>query len=643
MIYHVSKQGSDKNEGSEKQPFLTIQKAAGIAKAGDTVIVHEGVYREWVRPEYGGKNQNSRIIYQAADGEHVAIKGSEHITGWEMASGTVWKVVLPNEIFGNYNPYLDEIDGDWLVSPRKQKVHTGEVYMNGKSFYEAASLEEVMHPQMRTKSMHETWGNREEQILHPEDTVYQWFAVAEESVTTIYANFQGADPNREYVEINVRPACFFPEKTGLGYITVSGFELAQAATNWAPPTAQQKGLIGPNWSRGWVIENNCIHDAKCSAVCLGKEAFTGDNDFTEYGKKPGYQYQMEAVFLALASGWSKELIGSHLVRNNRIYDCGQNGIVGHMGCAFSEIYENEIFRIGTKHEFYGHEMGGIKFHAAIDTYIHHNYIHHCSLGTWIDWQAQGLRLSSNIYHGNNRDFMIEVTHGPYLVDNNIFTAEYALDNAAQGGAYVHNLFCGFMNHYPVWNRATPYHFPHSTQILGTVPVYGSDDRWFQNLFVGGKEDGKCYGTADYDGAPVSMEEYVLRVKSLGYGDIEMFEQIKQPAYIDGNVYLNGAKAFEREEHCYLGEEDPEVTIVNEEDGVYLELMLPEKMFGLHGKVITTKDLPVTRISEAAFEERDGSCLLLAEDLNGRNREGTAVAGPLQDIRGGKNRIKIWDS
>lgn len=88
---------------------------------------------------------------------------------------------------------------------------------------------------------------------------------------------------------------------------------------------------------------------------------------------------MEADF-DTTIGWSKEKVGSHIVRNNRIYDCGQNGIVGHMSSAFCEIYGNEIFRIGTKHEYYGHELGGIKLHAAIDTYIHNNYLHHCTLG-----------------------------------------------------------------------------------------------------------------------------------------------------------------------------------------------------------------------------------------------------------------------
>lgn len=228
------------------------------------------------------------------------------------------------------------------------------------------------------------------------------------------------------------------------------------------------------WIRTERCTNNIIHDSKCSGISIGKGEGNEDNDFSRYHIKPGYQYQLEEVFKNQNRGWSRERIGSHIIRNNTMYDCGQNAIVGHLGCIFSEIYGNEIYNIAVKHEFYGHEIAGIKLHAAIDVKIHHNYIHNCTLGTWLDWQAQGTRVSSNVYCDNNRDFMIEVTHGPCLVDNNIFASAYSFDNAAQGGAYVHNLCCGFTNHYPVLNRATPYHMPHSTEILGTALVYGAD-------------------------------------------------------------------------------------------------------------------------------------------------------------------------
>ena len=129
IIYHVSKKGSDFNSGTKEMPFLSIQKAADIAIPGDTIVVHEGVYREWVKPRFGGLSANNRITYVAAEGERVIIKGSEEIKGWENVEGTVWKVELANTFFGEYNPYITEIEGDWLVAPREHKVHTGDVYL----------------------------------------------------------------------------------------------------------------------------------------------------------------------------------------------------------------------------------------------------------------------------------------------------------------------------------------------------------------------------------------------------------------------------------------------------------------------------------------------------------------------------------
>ncbi|MBO5072118.1 MAG: right-handed parallel beta-helix repeat-containing protein [Eubacterium sp.] len=532
------------------------------------------------------------------------------------------------------------MSGDWLVDPRESLVHTGDVYINGVSLFEAPDLESVRHPVRREYSPYETWEMRKEPVWNAEDSLMQWYCEAGVDITTIYAGFGDLDPNQELVEINVRPCCFYPEKRGLDYITVSGFEMAQAATDWAPPTAYQVGMLGPNWARGWIIENNILHDSKCSAISLGKEDTTGDNEFTKFHKKPGYQYQMESVFRAADIGWSKEQTGSHIVRGNTIYQCGQTGIVGHLGCIFSEIYENEIYYIGTKHEFYGHEIAGIKLHAAIDVQIHDNHIHHCSLGTWLDWQAQGTRVSSNLYHHNDRDFMIEVTHGPYLVDNNIFASPFSIVNAAQGGAYVHNLVMGFMSHYPVLNRSTPYHFPHSTKLLGTVPTYGSDDRWYQNIFVGGKEEGRCYGTCSYEGAAVSMEEYVQRYWEAGAADIETYESIRQPAYIDNNVYLQGAAGFTREEHAWKGRDRDIVRLKEEEDGIYLEAELGEEAFSLPTAYITTKVLGRPRITEAAYENPDGTPVVICRDMLGRERPTAPVPGPLQDLKPGKNRIRI---
>jgi hypothetical protein len=43
-LFYVSPGGSDSNPGTELQPFLTLQRAADVVNAGDTVVVENGVY-----------------------------------------------------------------------------------------------------------------------------------------------------------------------------------------------------------------------------------------------------------------------------------------------------------------------------------------------------------------------------------------------------------------------------------------------------------------------------------------------------------------------------------------------------------------------------------------------------------------------
>jgi hypothetical protein len=56
------------------------------------------------------------------------------------------------------------------------------------------------------------------------------------------ANFHGRDPNHELAEINLRNSGLYPREPGRNHITVRGFQMSQAATQWAAPTAEQTGL-----------------------------------------------------------------------------------------------------------------------------------------------------------------------------------------------------------------------------------------------------------------------------------------------------------------------------------------------------------------------------------------------------------------
>ena len=617
--YHVAKHGCDKNPGTAEKPFLTISRAAKLADEGDTVTVHEGVYREWVKPEHGARSELGRIVYRAAEGEKAVVKGSEILTGWTKTEDGKWTASVDNEIFGDYNPYATEVNGDWMIRSLDHPCHTGMVYLNGTAIREINTQKEPAEGEM-------LWDAK----VYDDKTVFTVF-------------FGDADPNEATVEINVRKCCFYPEKTGLNYITVRGFEMAQCATTWAPPTTEQFGIIGAHWAKGWIIENNVVHDARCSAISIGKEISTGDNAATAYYRKPGYQTQLETVFAAKRIGWSKETVGSHIIRNNVIYDCGQNGIVGHLGGAFSEIYGNEIYNIGSKNEFFGYEIAGIKLHAAIDTQIHHNNIHHCTMGSWFDWQAQGVHVYANVYHHNFKDIWFEVTHGPYLVENNIFAAKYCLLNAAQGGAYVHNMFCGGIYRYDVIERSTPYHYGHSTDIKGTALVYGGDDRFYNNIFLNTMTQPSVQyfsGTAFYNGYPDSLEEYIELVKKHGKGDVEYFMREKQPVYLANNYYGDGAPAYDREKGAVLSSVASGVQVVEEEDGLYLEITLDEAFDGMKTDVITSEYLGLPRLVEERFENPDGSPICVNTDMLGNARGEHPTAGPIEGLGAGKNRIKL---
>ncbi len=647
---HVSVNGNDLWEGSFEFPFQTINHAALAANQGDTVIVHEGVYREWVKPVFGGTSELSRITYCAAEGEKVVIKGSEQINTWEPYEGTVWMVEISNSLFGEYNPYTESLYGDWFLMPADGSAHTGDVYLNGQSFYEAKSIEEVLEGRIdETVNIDEL--NYVVERLYPEQTKYKWHAVVDKENTVIYANFHGVNPNEELVEINVRKCCFYPENIGVNYITVRGFEMAHAATPFTPPTADQPGLIGPNWSYGWCIEENIIHDSKCSAISLGKEGSTGHNEHARLHIIPGFQGQIESVFKGLKNGWSREKIGSHIVRNNLIYNCGQNGIVGHMGCIFSEIYGNHIYNIGIKYEFFGWEIAGIKFHAPIDVTIRNNYVHHCYLGLWLDWQTQGTRISCNIFRENPRDCVVEVSHGPFLFDNNIMASETNMSLLAQGGAFVHNLFCGKVNIGKVFDRSTPYHIPHSTDIAGCSLVYGKDDRWYNNIFCQNDkknegEEGAATGADTkvttgamnlYNDCPTSLESYVQIVRDLGNEDVEKYVRVEQPAYIDGNVYTDKAISFNDEEHSKIV--DMQVEFIERNDGLYLSFVGDSmQLHNVITKIHGTDTLGTVRIVNQIFDDKNGNVIHISKDFHGKDRTENPLVGPFEKTY---DTVKIW--
>lgn len=524
--------------------------------------------------------------------------------------------------------------------------------------YEAKSLNEVKE------------GKVFEYSAEPEFSVYKWYTCQDEDDTLIYANFQKYNPNTNIIEINVRRNCFYPDRTGINYITVSGFVMKQAATTWAPPTAYQEGMVGPHWSKGWIIEDCEICDSKCNGISLGKYLQPeNENKWSTKRLKNGTQTQRDAVCQAVNDGWSKETVGSHIVRRCDVHDCEQTGIVGHMGCAFSTIEECHIHHINQKHQLLGAEIAGIKFHAPIDTTIRACHIHHCTRGIWLDWQAQGSRVTQNLLHDNTpaegvkveqgvalgEDLFIEVSHGPTLVDNNILLSKISCRIATQGLAFVHNIIggpftsigTGTNNGPETGPRYTPYHVPHSTKISGFMTFLHGDARFYNNIFVQ-QEIPEYYrefatlkklhhmnfvtGTNPYESYETAEEYFsqFFAAGDKGWTENRSKYYGKLPVYYGGNVYVNGAKGCSKEP-VLADIAMPELVLEYVEiDGVsYLKTNLYEKLKALRCELTATESLGEAFEPEQRFENPDGTPIIFNRDYAGRRRGMRNVPGALE--------------
>jgi alpha-L-arabinofuranosidase len=585
--YHVSENGDDSHDGSPSRMLRTISAAAVRAYPGDVITVHKGIYRERVTPPRGGTSDAKRIVYQAAPGERPVITGAEIMKGWVKQKNDVWKVSIPNSFFKGFNPYSDLIHGDWF-EPKGRQHHTGAVYLNGDWLVEAAKLEDLLTG------------------AGPEPL---WFGQVDDHVTNLWAQFKDVDPNRELTEINVRQTVFYPAKTGMSYITVRGFVLRQAATPWAPPTAEQIGIIGPHWSKGWIIEENIVSHSTCSGISLGKYGDGFDN--TSANSAEGY---IKTIERATKFGWSRETVGSHVVRGNTVSHCEQAGIVGSLGPAFSVVTGNTIHDIHIRRLFTGAEMAGIKFHAAIDVDISHNHVYHTNRGLWLDWMAQGTHVHGNLFHDNqeNEDLMVEVDHGPFVVDNNIFLSGTSQRIVSQGGAYAHNLFCGGINLTQYDRRLTPFMKAHSTEVAGLHDNPSGDMRFYNNLFAQA-------------------------------GDLSPFNQARLPMSVRGNVFLGTAKPSTQEKAPLLKPDfDPAIRLNNTDGAFHLEINLDKSWATEQRRELVTSDLLGTaKIPDLPFVRADNTSVLIDADYSGRPRNPVnPFPGPFESPDGGKQSILI---
>lgn len=493
---HVSKSGSDTNNGTVNDPVETISAAVEKAQAGDSIIIHEGIYREHVQLSKGGESEDKRITIQGAQNENVVISGAEKFDNWK-EKGSYWQLKIKDNKFGKVNPFNEFIkypkpvyrdiyfeNTGWQTYGFE--VHRGNIFLNGVPLKEVFTKSELIQ------------------------TVNTWLVEKKGKHIVLLANFGSMNPNLQDVEVVVREKVISATAKNVDYVTVKNLKLHYAATYWAPPTEYQTGLIEPHGGSHWIIENNEIAYSRAVCVSLGMPK---QGTSTHARKK-----------------------GNQIIRNNIIMHCGQAGIAGHQYADNTKIESNIIKEINYHMEFGGWETAGIKLLYADNTDIDRNIIYNVKTvdplagsahGIWLDYENTNVVVSNNlIFNVDAHAILSEANTEPLLFVNNIIVGRPGNSVAtysSQHGIWINNLFVNTATHWAV---------------LGYAHLkYTDSDYWSHNIFIG--DSGLNSPTSDMKNMYMGNNLYLDNAKP-NPDEINTIE-LKERSYFEfdlGNKQLN---------------------------------------------------------------------------------------------------------
>lgn len=386
---------SDDNDGHKDRPFKTINAAASKAVAGTRVLIHEGTYRECVRPAYGGTSPEQMVAYENYEDDTVIIKASELATSFNKSEGwrinaqpwgapaddsiQIWQTKLDPDVFRGYNPFCAvNILHDRLFIEYDKTDMTSYLNRRGMVFCDGKPLVQVPLYNHMSKIPGSYWVEANGQTIH-------------------FRLENDADPHDHVIELTCREQCFAPEVPFLSYIKVKGLICAHAATGAPVP---QRGSISAYRGHHWIIEDCTIDWSNGVGIDIGNECWHHTID-------------------------PEQILGYSIIRGCKIFNVGV--------CAIAAMFVNNILvednliqGTGWQKMELSWEAGGLKAHNCHNSLIRRNIFTktiRCD-HLWLDVHNVNNRITSNLFLDGieqREAIFIECTReGVNLIDNNIF-------------------------------------------------------------------------------------------------------------------------------------------------------------------------------------------------------------------------------
>lgn len=621
-----------------------------MAQPGDTVLVYNGVYREPVIFPKGGTDDSSRITLKANPGDTVLITGSEPVEPeeWSKDKEKVYKMTKDNTYFGDFNPFAEK----WGAKSEDYPdfFSCGSVYLND------TVLEQVF----------------EQQDVYTKDL--SWYAVTDDKITTIWANFGGEDPagEKNSTEINKRKQCI-SAVWNQGYITIDGLSVSRGCgpktTNFAQYGSKpMEGAIGTNGGHNWIIENCEVYQNRGVAIDYG------------LGSR-GHQEN---------NGGEPAMYGHHIIRNCNVYDNATNGIMAYRG-AYSEIYgcslsNNNALNTGLLSEAYVKNVN-----SGFGINVHDNYFYSDqewdTIPVWYDCELDGAQINNNVFYSAGPDghglsqLYWEQSGGWSMCANNIFVDTGILNVNSSNLYIVNNLFLDNhkRNAYPAMlDVFTSYGYNGYSRVMRAVepgtltPIsikgtggnshyetFSRFNKLYNNIFFGTG----LSSSPELD--EVSEEDYIgsfYEFENIGSPEEEKdiwkpLDENYQPNSTfcygnecDYNVYYAGAdkinhqygagRGYEADANSIKAEGDYSYKITGDKNSCTLTLNVDNSAREIKAPAMTSSFFGNPALYEMLgyeFPTPD-----VDKDFFGGKRDaGNTVASPFADLKAGENVYKLW--
>lgn len=395
---------SDQNPGSKEKPFKTINKAAQVVKAGQRVLIAEGVYREMIEPVSGGKSNTEMISYEAIPGHNVVVSGSRVLDVEWIQRRVITDVIPDSSLTYTWSRKL------WLATVPDELFENGYFPLRLRNIEPAdhalmpwAGLTKELSPYNSRRALLFQNGRRMIQLENYGDLqrVEGSFWVDDDGKTLHIHAFGSGNPNREMFELAVQSHLFRPKKIGLGYIQIRGLTFQHCANGFLRTGT---GAVNAKGGHHWIIEDNDIRQINSSGLEFGYMAYERRDPSPENIERTG------------------EYSGNMIVRNNRISECGTAGMRSYI-VVEGIIENNTIWNCGWQDAENYWECSGIKLLMARNTLIKANHIYNIQGGNgiWVDWDNRYTRVTSNVIHDIQNiqgGIFMEASTYPTMIDNN---------------------------------------------------------------------------------------------------------------------------------------------------------------------------------------------------------------------------------